>query len=72
LAAKSTASTAPADPKLAEAEARKKAIIAAAMERARAQREAAVPKNLEPASEEVRRQIAEAEARRARLAKERP
>jgi hypothetical protein len=42
------------------------------MERARAQREAAQPKNLEPASEEVRRQIAEAEARRARLAKERP
>jgi electron transport complex protein RnfB len=72
LAAKSTSSTAPADPKLAEAEARKKAIIAAAMERARAQREAAQPRNLEPASDEVRRQIAEAEARRARLAKERP
>jgi len=72
LAAKSTATTPPTDPKLAEAEARKKAIIAAAMERARAQREAATPKNLEPASEEVRRQIAEAEARRARLAKERP
>jgi len=72
LAAKSIATTPPTDPKLAEAEARKKAIIAAAMERARAQREAAQPKNLEPASEEVRRQIAEAEARRARLAKERP
>ncbi len=72
LAAKSSTSTAAADPKQAEAEARKKAIIAAAMERARAQREAAAPRNLEPASEEVRRQIAEAEARRARLAKERP
>lgn len=68
LAAKSTAAIPPTDPRLAEAEARKKAIIAAAMERARAQREGARPKNLEPTSDEVRRQIAEAEARRARLA----
>ncbi|MBL8383645.1 MAG: electron transport complex subunit RsxB [Burkholderiales bacterium] len=60
-----------ADDAAAAAEARKKAIIAAAMERARAQRAQVTPKNVEPASDEVRRQIAEAEARRARLAKER-
>jgi electron transport complex protein RnfB len=71
LAAKSSAGRPAADAVAADAEARKKAIIAAAMERARAQRAAVTPKNLEPASEEVRRQIAEAEARRARLAKER-
>ncbi|MFN0159919.1 MAG: electron transport complex subunit RsxB [Burkholderiales bacterium] len=64
LAARSApAPAAPAN----DAEARKKAIIAAAIERARAQQAAAKPRNLEPESEEVRRQIAEAEARRARL-----
>jgi len=72
LAAQSIAATPPADPAAAAAEARKKAIIAAAIERARVQREAAQPKNTEPASDEVRRQIAEADARRARIAKERP
>lgn len=72
LAAKSTVAPAPEDAGRAAAEARKKAIIAAAMERARAQRAAVQPKNTEPASDEVRRQIEEAEARRARLARERP
>jgi electron transport complex protein RnfB len=69
LAAKSSMNQAPVDAEAVAAAARKKAIIAAAMERARTQREATQPKNLEPASEEVRRQIAEAEARRARLGK---
>ncbi|MBL8376528.1 MAG: electron transport complex subunit RsxB [Burkholderiales bacterium] len=49
-----------------DADARKKAIIAAAIERARAQQAAARPRNLEPQSDEVRRQIADADARRAR------
>ncbi len=66
LAAKSTSSTPPTDPANAAADARKKAVIAAAIERARVQREQAQPRNTEPASEEVRRQIAAAEARRAR------
>lgn len=68
LAAKTTSSTPPADAAAAAAEAKKKAIIAAAMERARKQREATQAKNVEPTSEEVKRQIAEADARRARLA----
>ncbi len=55
-------------PDLSEAEKKKKAIIAAAIERARQQREAAQAKNLEPASEDVKRQMMEADARRARLA----
>ena len=61
-----TANTAP-DAATQSAEAKKKAIIAAAMERARQQRAAAQPKNVEAASPEVARQIAEADARRARL-----
>ena len=67
LAAKTTSSAATAGAVLTDAEAKKKAIIAAAIERARLQREAAQPKNTEPASSEVQRQIAEADARRARL-----
>jgi len=47
---------------------KKKAIIAAAIERARQQREATQAKNMEPASEDVKRQMLEADARRARLA----
>ncbi len=50
----------------AEAAARKKAIIAAAIERARLQREAQ-PKNTVPASDDVKRQMAEADARREQL-----
>ena len=57
-----------APPELSEAERKKKAIIAAAIERARQQRETAQAKNLEPASEDVKRQMMEADARRARLA----
>ena len=67
LAAKSSASVASAGAPVSDAEARKKAIIAAAIERARVQREAVAPRNTEPASDEVKRQIDEAEARRARL-----
>ena len=70
LAAKSTSSTAPTDPRIEDAQARKKAVIAAAIERARAQREAVQPRNTEPASDEVSRQIAAAEARRAGLDKD--
>jgi electron transport complex protein RnfB len=70
LAARSTSSTPAADPGMAEALARKKAIIDAAIERARVQREKVAPKNVEAASPEVARQIAEAEARRARLARD--
>ncbi len=55
-------------PEPSEAEKKKKAIIAAAIERARQQREATQAKNLEPVSEDVRRQMREADARRARLA----
>ncbi len=71
LAAKSTTGQPAGDAEEAQAQARKKAVIAAAMERARIQREAAQPKNIAPASPEVRRQINEAEARRTRLAQER-
>jgi electron transport complex protein RnfB len=67
LAAKTTSSSAAAGAVLSDAEAKKKAIIAAAVERARLQREAAQPKNTEPTSDEVKRQIDAAEARRARL-----
>ncbi len=70
LAAKSTSSTPATDPASAAAEARKKAVIAAAVERARGLREAALPRNTEAASEEVRRQIAAADARRARRGKD--
>ena len=49
------------------ATAKKKAIIAAAIERAKQQRAATQPQNLVPASDDVARQIAEADARRARL-----
>ena len=66
LAAKTTSGTAAAGAALPEAEAKKKAIIAAAVERARLQREAAQPKNTASDSAEVQRQIAEADARRAR------
>lgn len=66
LAAKTTSSSPAAGAALSEAEAKKKAIIAAAVERARLQREAAQPKNTAPASDAVQRQIAEADARRAR------
>ena len=48
-----------------DAEAIKKAAIAAAMERARAQRELAQPRNTEQLNAEQRRQIAAVEARRA-------
>ncbi len=51
-----------------DAEAAKKATIAAAMERARAQREAAQPKNTEDLSETKRREIEEIDRRRAPLA----
>ena len=51
-----------------DAEAAKKATIAAAMERARAQREAAQPKNTEDLSEATRREIEEIDRRRAPLA----
>ncbi len=66
LAAKSTSSAPAAGTAVSEAAAKKKAIIAAAVERARLQREAAQPKNTAPASNEVQQQIAEADARRAR------
>jgi electron transport complex protein RnfB len=72
LAAQSTVAPSPADADKAAAEARKKAIIAAAMERARAQRAAVTPKNVDASSDAVRRQIAEAEERRARLGLEKP
>ena len=72
LAARTSSSTPPADPQALEAAARKKAIIAAAMERARAQRAAVQPQNTDAVSEEVQRQINEAEARRARLHKKNP
>ena len=71
LAAKSTTDQPAADAHAAQAQARKKAIIAAAMERARIQREAVQPRNQVPASPEVLRQIDAAEAGRARLTKER-
>ena len=51
-----------------DAEAAKKATIAAAMERARAQREAAQPKNTDGLSEGKRREIEEIDRRRAPLA----
>ena len=70
LAAKSTSGAPATDPASAAADARKKAVIAAAVERARVQREQAQPRNTEPASEEVQRQIAAAEERRARLGKD--
>jgi electron transport complex protein RnfB len=72
LAAKTSSSTPPQDPQALEAAARKKAIIAAAMERARAQRAAVQPRNTAVVSEDVQRQIDEAEARRARLANQNP
>ena len=50
----------------------KKAIIAAAVERARAQRAAVAPQNVDAVSDEVKRQIEQADARRARLAKKAP
>ena len=67
LATKSSSSQRAAGAQLTEAEAQKKAIIAAAIERARKQREATEPKNTAPASDDVRRQIEAADARRARL-----
>jgi len=67
LAARTSSSTPPQDPGAAAAAARKKAIIAAAVERARAQRAAVQPKNIEAHSPEVQRQIDEAETRRAHL-----
>jgi electron transport complex protein RnfB len=72
LAAGTSSSTPLQDPQALEAAARKKAIIAAAMERARAQRAAVQPRNTEAVSEEVQRQIDEAEARRARLHNQNP
>ena len=54
------------------ATAKKKAIIAAAIERAKQQRATAQPQNLVPASDQVARQIAEADARRARLSGAQP
>jgi electron transport complex protein RnfB len=68
LATKTQSSTPPEDPQALEAAARKKAIIAAALERARAQRAQVAPKNTEHLSADAQRQIDEAEARRARLA----
>ena len=73
LAAKTTSSAPAADGNadgtagsaVADAAAKKKAIIAAAIERARVQREAAQPKNLAPSSDEVERQMRKADARRA-------
>ena len=55
----------------ADAAAKKKTIIAAAVERARLQREAAQPQNTAPASDDVKRQIAEADARREQIARKR-
>jgi electron transport complex protein RnfB len=72
LAARTSSSTPLQDPRAPEAAARKKAIIAAAMDRARAQRAAVQPKNTEAVPEEVQRQIDEAEARRARLQNRNP
>jgi electron transport complex protein RnfB len=66
------AGAAPQDPQAAAAAARKKAIIAAAVERARAQRAAVAPQNVDAVSDEVKRQIEQADARRARLAKKDP
>ncbi len=66
LAAKTTSSAPAAGAAMSEAEAKKKAIIAAAVERARLQREATQPKNTAAASDDVQRQITEADARRAR------
>jgi electron transport complex protein RnfC len=62
---------APAAPAV-DAEAVKKATIVAAMERARAQREAAQPRNTEQLSREQQQEIAAIEARRARVAGEAP
>lgn len=67
LAARTSSSTPPRDPQLAEAEARKKAIIAAALERARAQRAGVTPRNTTDLSADARAQIAAAEERRARI-----
>ena len=47
-----------------DAEAAKKAAIAAAMERARAQREAAAPKNTEHLTPAQQKEVAEIDARR--------
>ncbi|MBL8423827.1 MAG: electron transport complex subunit RsxC [Candidatus Accumulibacter phosphatis] len=55
-----------------DAEAVKKATIVAAMERARAQREAAQPRNTEQLSREQQQEIAAIEARRARVAGDPP
>ena len=66
-----TAGTAGTDSTVAGAETKKKAIIAAAIERARMQREATPAKNTAPDSDEVRRQIAEADTRRALAAQKR-
>lgn len=65
-ASESTTGEAPADA-AAEAQAAKKAAIAAAIERARVQREAAEPKNTEGLTIAQRKEIAEIEARRAPL-----
>jgi len=62
---------APAAPAV-DAEAVKKATIVAAMERARAQREAVQPRNTEQLSREQQQEIAAIEARRARVAGEAP
>ena len=75
LAAKTTSSAlvggGAADGVASDAAAKKKAIIAAAIERARVQREAAQPQNTAPASDDVKRQIAEADARREQIANKR-
>ena len=65
-ASESTTGEAPADA-AAEAQAAKKAAIAAAIERARVQREAAEPKNTDGLTIAQRKEIAEIEARRAPL-----
>ncbi|HEY4372027.1 MAG TPA: electron transport complex subunit RsxB [Burkholderiales bacterium] len=67
LAAKTSSSTPPQDPNAADAEARKKAIIAAALERARAQRANAAPRNTSGLSADAQAQVAEIEARRERI-----
>jgi len=61
------APTQDADPAPVDAEAAKKAVIAAAMERARQQREAVQPKNTDTLTVAQRKEIAEIEARRAPL-----
>ena len=71
LAAKTTSGAPPAGSAAADADAKKKAIIAAAIERARLQREAVAPNNTAPESDDVKRQIAEADTRRAQLAQKR-